>query len=69
MPKWRRKFDIYESDNPNLNDSHAVVTRDSDNVSGKSFVARLYINHLGIRSNMQRALSGKHRYIYIGSMC
>ncbi len=68
MPKWRRQFDVYESDDLQEKSSHAVVTRPTDDTTGKSFLARLYISRLGVRSDLQRVLSEKHRILYIGPM-
>lgn len=66
VPKWARQFDVYESDH--LGSSHTVVTRPTDDTKGKSFLARLYIGRLGPWSDVQRALSSKHRVLYIGTM-
>lgn len=70
VSRWRRKVDVYESNDVEKVSSHAVVTgnSDSDDSKGKIFLARLYISRLGPASNLQRLVSSKHRTLYIGAM-
>lgn len=67
VSRWRRKVDVYES-NDLEHSSHAVVTRPSDDPEGKSFLARLYISRLGVASDIQRLVFSKDRTLYIGAM-
>lgn len=48
--------------------SHMVIARASQDTQGKSFVARLNYGRLGPGANMMRAISSKHRIMYIGSV-
>lgn len=66
IPKWARQFDVYEADD--LASSHSIVTRPTDDTEGLSFLARLYISRLGVKSDVQRVLSSKYRVLYIGTM-
>lgn len=68
VSRWRRKFDVYESNNVDKDSSHAVVTGPSDDLEGKSFLARLYISRLGVASDVQRLVFSKYRTLYIGAM-
>ena len=68
ISRWRRKVDVYESNDFKNGSSHSVVTGRSDDPEGKSFLARLYISRLGPASNLQRFVSSKHRTLYIGAM-
>ena len=67
----RRQFDVYESNElakGTTHPSHAIVTRPTDEIEDKSFLARLYISRLGVTSEVQRLLSSKHRILYIGPL-
>ncbi|MCJ1465971.1 hypothetical protein MMC07_004590 [Pseudocyphellaria aurata] len=77
VPKWRRRFDIYVSESletlkkapvegPRAN--YTIITRSSDDTEGKTFLARLNFSQLGLKADVQRALSSKHRALYIGPM-
>ena len=68
MPRLRRQFDVYESNELAKGNSHSIVTRPTDKVEDKSFLARLYISRLGVTSEVQRLLSSKHRVLYIGPL-
>ena len=68
MSRWRRKFDVYESNDFDKDASHAVVTGPSDDSEGKSFLARLYFSRLGVASDVQRLVFSKYRTLYIGEM-
>lgn len=68
VPKWRRRFDVYESNEPEKDSEHTVVTKSTDDIEGKRLLARLYISRLGIASDVQRLLFSKHRWLYIGAM-
>ena len=71
MPRLRRQFDVYESDgmaNGASHASHAIVTRPTDEIEDKSFLARLYMSRLGVTSEVQRLVSSKHRVLYIGPL-
>lgn len=68
VSRWRRKFDVYESNDVDKDSSHAVVTGPTDDLDGKSFLARLYISRLGVASDVQRLVFSKHRTLYIGAM-
>ena len=68
MPRLRRQFDVYESNGLAKANSHAIVTRPTDKVEDKSFLARLSISRLGVTSEVQRLLSSKHRVLYIGPL-
>ena len=68
LSRWRRKFDVYESNDLEKDSSHAVVTRRSDDPEGKTFLARLYISRLGVASDVQRFVFPKYRTLYIGAM-
>ncbi len=72
ISRWRRRFDIYVSDGVEKvadgddAEPYVIVTRSTDNTDGKSFLTRLYYSQLGIAADLQRALSSKHRTLYIG---
>ena len=71
VPRLRRQFDVYESNelaDGTSRASHAIVTRPTDGIEDKSFLARLYISRLGVTSEVQRLLSSKHRILYIGPL-
>ena len=71
VPRMRRQFDVYESNElakGTSHASHAIVTRPTDEIEDKSFLARLYISRLGVTSEVQRLLSSKHRILYIGPL-
>ena len=68
MPRLRRQFDVYESNELAKGTSHAIVTRPTDEIEDKSFLARLYVCRLGVTSEVQRLLSSKHRVLYIGPL-
>lgn len=68
VSRWRRKVDVYESNDVDKDSSHAVITGRSDDPEGKSFLARLYISRLGPASDLQRLVSSKYRTLYIGAM-
>ena len=71
VPRLRRQFDVYESNGlakGTSHASHAIVTRPTDEIEDKSFLARLYISRLGVTSEVQRLLSSKHRILYIGPL-
>lgn len=68
VSRWRRKVDVYESNDVEKDSSYAVVTGPSDDPEGKSFLARLYISQLGVASDVQRLVFSKHRTLYIGAM-
>ena len=74
VPRFKRRFSVWapseidRGSNKDLSARHTVVTRSTDNVQGKSFVARLYYPHLGLTPNVQRAYSSKHRTLYIGAI-
>ena len=71
VPRLRRQFDVYESNelaDGTSHASHAIVTRPSKEIEDKSFLARLYISRLGVISEVQRLLSSKHRILYIGPL-
>lgn len=71
MPRLRRQFDVYESygmAKGTSQASHAIVTRPTDEIEDKSFVARLYMRRLGVTSEVQRLVSSKHRVLYIGPL-
>ena len=71
MPRMRRQFDVYGSDElakGSNHSSHAIVTRPTDEIEDKSFLARLYMSRLGVTSEVQRLLSSKHRVLYIGPL-
>ena len=71
MPRLRRKFDVYESDRvakETSHASHAIVTRPTDEIGDKSFLARLHMSRLGVASEVQRLVSSKHRVLYIGPL-
>ena len=71
MPRLRRQFDVYRSNE--LPDeiypaSYAIVIRRNDVVGDKSFLARLHISRLGVTFEVQRLLSSQHRVLYIGPL-
>ena len=68
VPRWRRKFDVYESNDLEKDASHVVVTGPSDDLKGKSFLARLYFGQLGLASEIQRLVFSKNRFLYIGQI-
>lgn len=71
MPRLRRQFDVYESygmAKGTSHTSHAIVTRPTDEIEDKSFLARLYVRRLGVASEVQRLVSSKHRVLYIGPL-
>lgn len=68
VSRWRRKVDVYESNDVEKDPSYAVVTGPSDDPEGKSFLARLYISELGVASGVQRLVFSKYRTLYIGAM-
>ena len=68
VSRWRRKVDVYESNDVEKDSSHAVVTGPSDGPEGKSFLARLHISRLGVASDVQRFVFSKNRILYIGAM-
>ena len=71
VPRLRRQFDVYGSNELAKGASHAshkIVTRPTDEIEDKSFLARLYISRLGVTSDVQRLLSSKHRILYIGPL-
>ena len=63
-------FDLYASnvDDENTPPSHKVVARANQDTTGSSFVARLNYGRLGPGANLRRAISSKHRVMYIGSV-
>lgn len=69
IPRFGR-FDIYASNEDNDSDppAHTVISRATQDTTGKSFVARLNYGRLGPGANIRRVLSSKHRVIYIGSV-
>ncbi len=68
VPKWRRHFDVYASNDLESHSREGQPTYSRDDTEGRSFLARLYYSRLGIASNVQRAVSSKHRTLYIGPM-
>lgn len=75
IPRFKRRFDVWAPSSLDLKDqcrpSHSIVTRDTDDVKGKSFVARVYYGQLGMSSSVQRLVSSKsskNRTLYIGAM-
>lgn len=71
VPRLRRRFDVYESNElakGTSHTSHAIVTRPTDEIEDKSFLARLYMSRLGVTSEVQRLLSPKHPVLYIGPL-
>ena len=68
VPKWRRHFDVYASNNLEDRSREGQPTYSRDDTEGRSFLARLYYSRLGIASDVQRAVSSKHRTLYIGAM-
>ena len=68
VSRWRRKFDVYESNDMEKDSSHSVVTGRSGDPKGKSFLARLSISRLGPTSNLKRFVSSRYRTLYIGAM-
>lgn len=74
VPRFKKRFSVWapsEFDRSSPEDKsarHTVVTRSTDNVQGRSFVARLYYYHLGLAPNVQRVYSSKHRTLYIGAI-
>jgi len=61
-------FDLYASNmsDGNSSPSHKVVARANQDTTGSSFVARLNYGRLGHGANLRRAISSKHRVMYIG---
>ena len=73
LPRFRRRVDVYESNDLDEKSTHALVTgpNPSYDIEDKSFLARLYMSRLGITSDVQRILSPKssrYRTLYIGAM-
>lgn len=74
VSKWRRRFDIYASIDPEKSSAkgqrgtYAIVTRSSDDTEGKILLTRLYYSRLGLTADVQRVISPKHRLLYIGPM-
>ena len=74
VSKWRRRFDIYASKDPEKSSAedhrgaYTIVTRSSDDTEGKIFLTRLYYSQLGLTADVQRVISPKHRLLYIGPM-
>ena len=68
IPKWKRSFDVYVSNELDLEDTYAVVTRYEDVSVEKSFMVRLRYDHLGVVAGVQKLLSPKYRTLYIGAM-
>lgn len=71
MPRLRRQFDVYKSNElPNeiSQASYAIVTRRNDVVGDQSFLAQLHISRLGVTFEVQRLLSSRHRVLYIGPL-
>lgn len=74
VSKWRRRFDIYAATNlekasaEGHRDPYTIVTRSSDDTEGKIFLTRLYFSQLGPMADVQRVISSKHRFLYIGQM-
>lgn len=83
IPKYQRTFDVYaptddEKSGPSKSDSwpsststkknHSIVTRRTQDTSGKSLVTRLRYDKLGPVANFQRAVSKKYRILYIGTL-
>ncbi len=68
VPKWRRHFDVYTSNDLGNPSGEGQPTYSRNDTEGRSFLARLYYSRLGIASNVQRAVSAKHRTLYIGEM-
>ncbi len=67
VPGWQRRFDVYESPETDSLFSYTVVSRQTDEIEGR-LLARLNFGKLGISSDVQRKLSSKHRWLYIGAM-
>ena len=68
VPGWQRHFDVYEYLKPGSSlYSYTVVSRQTDKIGGR-FLCRLDTSGLGIYSEVQRKLSSKHRWLYIGAM-
>ena len=74
IPRFKYRFDVWApsllvpQDQPT---SYTIVTRDTDDVKGKSFVARLHYDHLGFGSTVQKLVSSKssrHRTLYVGEI-
>lgn len=74
IPRFKRRFDVWAPSVLDPQDQctrHTIVTRDTDDVRGKSFVARVYYGQLGFGSTVQRLVaskSSKHRTLYIGEI-
>lgn len=74
VSRWRRRFDIYASKDlekaslEGHGDPYTIVTRSSDDTEGKIFLTRLYYSRLGLKADVQRVISSKHRTLYIGPM-
>ncbi|KAK3176374.1 hypothetical protein OEA41_007697 [Lepraria neglecta] len=68
VPRWKRRFDVYASNELDDADTYVVVTRYEDVDVKKSFLVRLRYNHLGIVAEVQKMISPKHRTLYIGPM-
>ncbi|MCJ1468726.1 hypothetical protein MMC07_007356 [Pseudocyphellaria aurata] len=74
VPKWRWRFDIYVSQplegasGEGHRKKYTIVTRNSDKTEGQVLLTRLYFSQLGLKADVQRVISSKHRILYIGPM-
>ncbi len=66
VPRWRRQVDVYASSDMEEDCSYAVISRSTDDTRGRSPLARLYFNRLGLGKEVQLLLSSKPRFLYIG---
>ena len=68
VPGWQRHFDVYEHLKPGSSlYSYTVISRQTDQIDGR-LLCRLNFGGLRIYSEVQRKLSSKHRWLYIGAM-
>lgn len=67
VPRFLPRFDIYGSNDPNTENTYAIVSRAEHAGPNTSFLARLYFNQLGWwHAGVLRVVGKGYRQLWIG---
>jgi hypothetical protein len=70
VPRFKSTFDLY---NPNGSQAFPlavtpIIPQDVADTEGRTFEAALHFNRLGLKWKFLRAVSKRHRVLYVGSL-
>lgn len=70
VPRFKSTFDLY---NPNGSQAYPtattpIIARDVADTEGRTYVATLRFDSLGTKAKWRRAVSKKHRVLYVGCL-